>query len=638
MATPLVTRFGTFLLAAVERSIPDWNRDVDGLKTELRAEMAADGLERTLVDVVTEIERPGPFWVKAVHFTNLYLDDGETRRSRSIAGALTKALLTEKKQLRVAFFDAIDEHDTLTALEAVLPELDLEVDECVAFLLGVLRFAPQRAATLRSSLALIQWGQKHHGTARALVESWLDGSAPAVSLPSDVLGAVVEGAVKGQGDLAWRDQVLTRLTQCPDERAWSLAVWVACFGWADPIPDVKIRHDELLGQVARLPRRLARAGLESLCREAFSHPRESFDALLVVTDLVNIKTLPRQEGVPLAVLAVETLASIVDVAHTRGVDVPGLEKALPLLLLVPAEAARGQVDRLLYELYELEPELSFMFLRAWVLQHHAPLWRMRAKLRDIFSLLTYKAGAERIAGWLVDIMRAPQAPLRHLGAQFVAMDESSEFPQSSLEALQPHEVEAIAHELVAAPSMNATTLVRAIFRLFDARAQQKDFFNELLVNELADMYPGACREELDRRRSEADRVPDPAVVSVEGALDARLRARLDHVERQWSVPELRVTSPAFGQYRLWQARQMREAQRQGEQASPLMRLAHTVRVARGEGTVNAGGVPNVIRFESHEFTVEFPASFIVDSVGSTMRRIAHLQLASELLEGHGGKP
>jgi hypothetical protein len=637
MASPLVTRFGTFLLAAIERSVPDLNRAVDDVKAELRAEMAADGLERALVAVVTEIERPGPFWVKAVHFTNLYLDDAETRSSRSIAAALTKAVLTEQRLLRVAFFDAIDEHDTLSALEAVLPELNLKVDECVAFLLGVLRFAPQRAANLRSSLALIQWAQKHHGTACTLVESWLDGSAPAVSLPSDVLGAVVEGAVKGHGDLAWRDHILTRLIQCPDERAWSLAVWIACFGWAEPIPDVKVRHGELLRQVARLPRRLARAGLESLCREAFLYPRESFDALLVITDLVNIKTLPRHEGVPLAILTVETLTSIADVAHTLHVDVPGLEKALPLLLLVPAEAARSQVDRLLYELYELEPELSFMFLRAWVLQHHAPLWRMRAKLRDLFSLLTHKAGSERIAGWLLDIMRAPEAPLRRLGAQFVAMDESSEFPQSSLEALRPHEVEAIAHELVAAPRMNAMTLVRAIFRLLDVMGQQKDFFNELLVNELADMYPGACREELDRRRSASDRVPVPAVVSVEEALDARLRARLEHAERQWSVPELRVTSPALGQYWLWQARQMRETQRQGEQASPLMRLAHTVRVARGEGTLNAGGVPNVIRFESHEFFVELPASFIVDSVGAMMQRMTHLQQASELLKRHGGE-
>jgi hypothetical protein len=208
-------------------------------------------------------------------------------------------------------------------------------------------------------------------------------------------------------------------------------------------------------------------------------------------------------------------------------------------------------------------------------------------------------------------------------------------PAGCLQALDERKVKVLTHEILAfGHAMRSESLVRTLFHLLEARPSLQTFFTQLFVDEIAQMYPGTCRDALEQRRAAAK----PSTAATEQALQKHLNERDGRLERRLAVPEFRATSPARLPCFLWHEQMLREAQRDGANSSPLMRFAMHMVIARGEGSTTGATSPSEIKFKRFHFSTELAGDAIIDRPGAALRRLDHWRKAAALLEETGHDP
>jgi hypothetical protein len=635
------------LTEAVSEPHSAWDHALlEDLKPELRSAASGGEVAAVLREVIEQISQPVEFWARAVDFVSIHIDVIGGRSPTSIAQLLALELLRHRKALRIPFFQTVADRLLVSAVDQILPELDLDADECLAIIARCAISGTSDPIVPFYSSGLIQWARSHAETAREAVEAWLSDEPRARNLPPRAFGAIAEGATKSTGGLEWRRDVLAKLGARSDEESWALAGFLACFAWQEPPPPPEERHIALQSQVKRCPRRLICAGIAAMHREAHEYPQEAFETILHILGLVDLRTLPSIEAFAIIMRAIGAFDAALEAARKQSLHIEAPERAVTFALPIPPiHSPQGlisptdplqRVDHLLYNLYHIHPRSVFDFLSQWMLWHSAHLVASQRDLAKIFPMLTHYAGLDVVGAWTVELLHADKPDLRHLAARLLAYSEAPNLPAKCLEALSEREVKVIAHEILATGhSMRSESLVQVLFYLLDSRPALYTFFAQLFVDEVAQMYPGACRDELERRRASHDPNVNPSIVASEQALHEHLRKRDDHLERRLAVPELRATSPAMFHYFLWQEQMQRELQRQGTKSSPLMRLAMHIVIARGEGSTTGTTSPSVIKFNRFQFSTELPGDAVIDRPGATLRRLDHWRQAAALLENDG---
>ncbi|MGK3998509.1 hypothetical protein [Sorangium sp. So ce1024] len=614
------------------------------MRLELRTAAGDGKAAAVLREAVEQISQPAEFWARAVDFVSIHIDE-IGGKAASITQLLVLELLRHRKTLRVPFFQTVEDR-ILFNVDRILPEIDLDVDECLAVIARCASGARDPIVPFYSE-GLLEWARLHTETARAVVEAWLSGEARTNNLPPRVLGAITEGATKGTGGLEWKQEVLARLGTRPDEESWALAVFLACFAWQEAPPPPEERHIALQSQVTRCPRRLIGAGIAALHREAHTCPQEAFDRIFRLVELLDPQTLPWVETLIVATRAIGAFATALDTAQKQSLRIDAPERAVSLALLippifstppglvVPTDPLQG-LDYFLYHLYPVDPRCVFNFISEWVLQYGGPLAASQRDLSQIFPMLTHHVGPDVVGAWTIEWLCADKPDLRHWAAIMLTYVEAPNLPIECLQALSERKIKVLTHEILAfGHNMRAVSLVRTLFHLLEVKPTLEPFFTEVFVDEIAQMYPGTCRDELEQRRALPKRTVKPSTIATEQALHKHLQERDSRLERRLAVPEFRATSPSRLEWFLWQQQVQRELQRHGANSSPLMRFALQMVIARGEGSTTGTTSPSGIKFKRFHFSAELAGDAIIDRPGAALRRLDHWQKAASLLKGSG---
>jgi hypothetical protein len=640
-------RIVSFLKDALAERDPE--RDIP-LAEEIVSEIEAStpALEEERMAALVAVARPviedlasrPDAWSEAINLIAIYLD-GERRGPQTeglrLSSIVLRGLLWENKAGRSALFQGIDEWNVLSALEPILPGLELDAAEVVTLLRRVDAFTANDMARGTPMEALKRWAAAHAGTAGRIVDAWLGDEGWTEGLALSSVQVLVEGAVRAEPQLiAWRDTVIGRLVASNDEQRWALAAILACFAWPEPEPPVEARHKALLEHVGRLPARLVDVGLRALVRDARAHPAPS-----ITTALRLVAALP--PGAPESVQRQARASCLAEIgwrallgAKDKGAPPPLVHVLLPHVVDAPLEAGVRIVDLLVAELATSEPSKAESFAAQWLAAHVDSLREEAVGLQDVLPLFSHRLGPEAMGAWLVRCMVDSQPEVRLAAAFLVARKRGYVIREKAFEALSARLAEAFVHEL-AGIGVPGQIYIPLLVRLARARADVHGVIRAVLLEDAIEDYPGVCRETL-ARWDEGGGTGDPLRASLRAELAALVEQRTTRYLPQREVPELLVSSPARPHWLVLQSRVFQEAFR-AERSSgrhPLMDIAVQVPIARGEGTrFDASG--EIVPFRTLSGTTEFPARDSVDQVAPVLARIRHRERAAALLaEDEGG--
>ncbi|AKT37742.1 hypothetical protein [Chondromyces crocatus] len=560
---------------------------------------------------------------------------------RTVGHELIKPLLLELLQStpghRVRFFEKTASWNVLHALAALLPELDLGDIELLKLIQNIVAIPAHNIGRGELIQAVSSWITNHPETGQRIVdasfgrEEWIDGLTPSALL------ILIEGVCRADASrLPWRDGVIQRLMQEPDERLWGIVVRLAYSAWPTPTP-IRVRFDAVVEAVRRLRTGPIDDGLLAVAQGAREHPSEAIATAAALLDLVGLPSqwpsaVTQRRATLIANIAEQVASGACLHAQGGGCSLPELTPLLPALLSIDLSGAQQALDGLFDTLVPHHSDLVKTLVAAWLAAHRHTVVKESFPFEEIFPCLAHQLGKEGITRWLLEFLVAPHGKIRGAAAYLLGLLGEKRIPPGALDGLSAAQVDAMAHELTGGcnePDILAFLLVEMVL----ARSDRLDTIHDLLMTDVAEDYPGACRRAL-----EALFASEPHDCSVR----ERLRSVGDRLDKEDAVyqharsaPEVVALRPARQAWDAVQNRIFQEAERHTRSSGRfvLQQLVETMSIVRGEGTAPAmpGAEPTMFRSYSRGFVL--PRRQALDPLSFLGRRVEHRQKAALLLAG-----
>jgi hypothetical protein len=523
-------------------------------------------------------------------------------------------------EARKHFLSEVSTWNVLRAVSERVAKGDLTEDEVTAFLVASGRFNPEDGGFSEVEASLLEWARRLPERAVAVVDAWLLDHRPAAEISPTVVSLLVEGAVVGLGNTAWRDRVLEHLDHRGTEAALRLAAHLSYSAWpSTEASNVERRQKLLLERALRLPEVLVPTALAALRRDTGTHPEETFEAAV---RLFN--------GLPLSSMSSEkSLAALLELLHVgvRSLSAAkaaekNLQPYLEMLAILPGlPLGHHRLDALLRDLVNVDGEAVFSALTDFVVRRSSAIVESAKSFGEIFPRLSgdHPAVTDRwILRWMIS--KSPEARL--LGSTLFGRRRDG-LP-AAVATLAPDEVYALALALGSAQRMVGGAWVPALVELGRVRPELLSLIEEILVDHAAEQYPGTLRRALVAW--EADDAAAPYAI--------RVQKHLEHKEGLWTPRENVAELRYFPALRHWNERQDRaasEAAERAQQQSPLLALISKVPIARGEATSWSGNPDEQMKFARYETTAEFPALDMVDPFEAEKLRRKWVRAAEEAI-------
>lgn len=626
MNDALVTGIATFLSQMPAHDAQAGVASVAALRDDI-ARLAPDELRAVLREVVLALGIDAVALSGALERA-MRLDPigNEAQPERSIALGLAAELLLVHPPLRLALAEARKSHAVMSAIEQALASLELAPSEIVA-LVAV------PSERLRNHW-LDGWSANHADAARDLVERWLVFDETTRRLGAEAIRPMIVAAVRAEHDRTWHDHVIEALERHSSEESWRLSVQLAACGWPQPEPGVADRHAAVLRRVARLPARLADAGLDAVRRDWMAHPEAVAATTLRIVDMLDRQPIDAQYLQIVLSLAVDNLRAALDQTLKAGGVFDQADRMIELLVELDPRAPGGSVDHFLATLLKLDVTKTRHAVESWLSRHAVVLWQKDAGFRDLFPFFAHCIDEKTRSEWLLDWLHASDAGVRMLAAKFLSLDEDVPFQREQLQWMSAGAVLASAHQLVATAT-RGEALVPRFWALVDARPDLSEPLGKLFLNDVLDDYPSTCRSTLNSRRAQLDREIEPRIEALEAQLASSLIERDTAIELRAAMPELRVTSG--GRFEAWRMHNHagQKEMRLARSRSVFAQFTTHFVVIEGEALESFGAQAAPMRFRRYSFSADLPRRINWDPLGNQMRRVSHLKRAAELLAADG---
>lgn len=534
---------------------------------------------------------------------------------------------------RQRFFEEMKSWNVIRSLSPIVRCLELDPHEASALIRRVEALTRNDLAASELIKQLGTWISEHPATGRRIVDGWLDGEPWAKGLDIPAIKILVETVTRaGAEQRKWRDRIIERLEQKNDESMWALCVWLACFAWPEPKPSARERHDALIGQVLRLPNRLLDHGLQAIVRDAWGHPAEAIETAGRLIEIGKQAGPWDANSMQRRAMQVAGIAwRAVREVREHSLPVPDLRPLLEALVSVPPSASRWDLDALLDELELVAPALVQEILALWMAAHERELHEQHLSFDEAFQAFSHRLGVEGVARYLLGFMVSPNAVTRRVAAGFLSRTRQVLAPKGFLERLSPSEVDGLAHELFGT-GIDPSVSVPLLFHIADRRPDRIDAVQEILMEDIAEDYPDACRNAALKLPASAD--GDAQRLA---QLRCKILARLDEADALYRMArhtaELSALRPGRHAWHEIQNRIFQESERDARQSGRYIFLALVPRVpfARGEAIAPSSPGEEPARFESYSGAIELPRRELIDPFRFRYRRLWHRHQAEMLL-------
>jgi hypothetical protein len=538
---------------------------------------------------------------------------------------LEQLLARAAEESRLHFLSNFDERAVTNSLKSILPRLDLSFQDMVALVQRVESLGDQDLWMGSFYEAVLGWSEIHADTGKQIADAWLARSAPASSLSSDALLALVRGAVLGSGDLEWRDQVLGILDAFFSDETSRLAVFVVNLAWPrSRYSDVQARHEFLISWIRRRPELLVETGIRAMFGDAVELPLETLETALALWRLLP-ESSSEQTRQHAAMMLIECGGRAVASAKKKELPLGEFLQLLEVAVIVPIVSVNDRLSRLdflLEDLVEAEEGSIRRFLARWLLMHGAAVIQSDASLEELFPLLVQK-GPERATAWLLSFMISSDRELGEIAAILFGRHRTTALPRHFLERLDKGAASALAYMLAGNQSLPGEIWIPCLIEMARVRLDLLELIEMLLLEDAGPQYPAELRRVLGRW---SESPWSKAAQTIANRLD---RAR-DEWQLRHQIPELSYR-PAGVPWFQREQQALGEAVQRGQGRSVFMRFVMKVPIARGEASSWAGAPDRRVPFNLFQSSVEFPMLEILDPVAARLRRLARRRQAEKLI-------
>lgn len=615
---------------------PDWDASVSDLVVPTVDALAtAPGLRNRVFDIASRRLRVGFGRSHCARATGTTTKnrDGETlyMTETGIPRAAARQLLERiPAEERTQFLESVNSWPVLTTVAAAIPDLCLEGSEFVAFACSASALAKGDAGAGPVYESLRTWVSSHLETARQVVDAYLNATVWARNVPLEILQLVVEAVIASKPPdwERWRRDVLGRLRENPNEESWTLATYLSCFAWPEPVPSATDRLAVLVDDVRKNPRRLGGVGLAATARLAMQDPVEALRTAREIRRLAL--EYPEARSTDFDTAFANTAFMAMGNAKRAGRPPRDLRFALDDLLAVAPGGADIYIDSFLQELRTSDSEAVFEFLGKWLSRHSLALRQRGEPLEHLLHLTMTAMPSEVRAEWYLRWIASPDKALRTASSElFEKADPPPRIDSEALKAFSTRKMEGLVHQLVGGLTAMGGIWIPALLGVAELRDDVSPLIREILVEEGVLDFPGVSKREIEAGLA---RDSSGTVKETLKAMQERW-AELELLHGQKvAIPELLVLRPATEAWAKAFHRRTVAARDEAMSRSPLVDAISMMPVGRGDsfdpGT--PGSVPTGFKRFSAEF--ESPSRYEMDRLAWVLARQKHLLTASILLD------